>query len=309
VRKGCGLAVFVIVLVFIVALVTVSLVWTFGKGVPTGRGVVALVTVEGIIATSSGASLFGGAFASSSEVSALLAEARDDDSVKAIVIRVNSPGGSVAASQEIYNAVNRVRREGKPVVISMGDVAASGGYYISAPADWIIANPGTITGSIGVILEIVNYGGLMDKLGVKAYTFKQGKFKDIGSPYRPPSDAEKEMFDAMGARAFQQFFKAVLDGRKGRVTEEQLEAIADGRPFLGDEALEYHLVDQLGDLKDAVDKAGELGSIPGKPTVRELGKKSVWDLLMEARLGIHDWRAGNPFPAVRFLLPDRLSFR
>jgi protease-4 len=308
-NKGRGIWIFFIVLVFVVVLVTGSLIWILGKGVSRSRGEVALIKIEGVIATSGGSSLLGGSVASSSEIAKLLGEARDDLSVKAVVVRVNSPGGSVAASQEIYNAIQRVRREGKPVVVSMGDVAASGGYYISSAADWIVANPGTITGSIGVILEIVNYGGLMDKLGIRAYTFKQGKFKDIGSPFRPPSDDEKAMLDAMGARAFRQFFTAVLEGRQGRITEDHLLQIADGRPILGDEAMEHGLVDQLGDLKDAVDKAAELAKIPGKPSVRELGKKSFWDLLMEARIALPDWRVGNPLPAVRYLLPDPLSLR
>lgn len=300
---------FFVALVFVVLLVVAVSVAILGGEGGGRQASVALIHIEGVIATSDSDSLLMGAIASSSRIAELLAEARDDDSFKAVVVRVNSPGGSVAASQEIYNAIQRVRREGKPIVISMGDVAASGGYYVSSAADWIVANPGTITGSIGVILEILNYGGLMEKIGVKTYIFKQGQFKDIGSPYREPSDDERKMLDAMGARAYQQFFKAVLEGRKGRLTEDELKAVADGRPILGDEALERKLVDQLGDLKDAVDKAAELAKIPGKPVVRELGRKSFWEVLMEMRLGLPDWRAGNPLPAVRYLLPDPLSVR
>lgn len=299
----------VLVLVFGMTVMAVLLVSGRGKGISGTRGEIALIRVEGVISTTSGSTLFGGAVASSTEIAELLTEARENHSMKAVVLRVNSPGGSVAGSQEIYTAINRVRREGKPVVVSMGDVAASGGYYISSAADWIVANPGTMTGSIGVILELVNYEGLMEKVGVRAYTFKQGKFKDIGTPFREPSEEEKTMLDAMGARAYQQFFRAVLEGRKGRITEEQLRAIADGRPILGDEALEYHLVDELGDLKDAVDKAAELAKIPGKPTVRELGKKSLWEMVIEARMGLPDWRFGNFLPAVRYLLPERIRLR
>lgn len=187
---------------------------------------------------------------------------RRDRSVKALVIRVDSPGGSVGASQEIYRAIERFKAEGKPVVVSMGNVAASGGYYVSAPADYILANPGTITGSIGVIIQHVAYKELMEKVGVRATTIKTGRFKDTLNPFRELTPEEREYLSRTMNEAYEQFLKAILKYRGKRISEERLREVADGRILTGERAKEVGLVDELGGLEDAVEKAKELAKVP-----------------------------------------------
>jgi protease-4 len=189
----------------------------------------------------------------------------DDPLVKAIVIRIDSPGGGVAPSQEIYNAVKRVRREhNKTVVASMGTVAASGGYYIAVATDRILANPGTLTGSIGVIMQMANFQELLEKIGVKSVVVKTGKFKDLGSPFRPTAEVEQ---------------------------------LADGRVFTGRQARSVLLIDEIGDLQDAIKLAGELGGIEGTPRVLETTKPfSFQELLESTFLG-----------GIRSLAPSRFS--
>ena len=189
---------------------------------------------------------------------------RKDKSVKALVVRVDSPGGSVGASQEIYRAIERFRNSGKPVVVSMGNVAASGGYYVSAAADYIFANPGTITGSIGVIIQHVAYRELLEKIGVRTTTIKTGKFKDTLSPTRELTEEEKKYLETTIKEAYEQFLKAILKHRK--IKERRLRRVADGRVFTGKRAKELGLVDELGGLEDAIEKAKELASVP---TARE----------------------------------------
>ncbi len=187
---------------------------------------------------------------------------RKDKSVKALVIRVDSPGGSVGASQEIYRAIERFREAGKPVVISMGNVAASGGYYVSAPANYIFANPGTITGSIGVIIQHVAYKELMDKIGIKATAIKTGRFKDTLNPFRELTAEEKEYLKDTITQAYEQFLRAILKYRKEKISEEKLREVADGRVFTGEKAKELGLVDEIGGLEDALQKAKELANVP-----------------------------------------------
>lgn len=204
---------------------------------------------------------------------------RDDD-VKAVVLRVDSPGGVVGPSQEIYQEVRKLAAR-KKVVVSMGSVAASGGYYIAAPASLIYANPGTITGSIGVLMKFSNVEGLMDKIGMKAFTLKTGKFKDSGSPVRSMTEEEKTLLQGVIESTHGQFVKAVAEGRK--IPVEQVRAIADGRIFSGEQALAARLVDRLGSLQDAVEEAGRLAGIKGEPEVIHPPKKKkmLLDMLVE----------------------------
>ena len=185
-----------------------------------------------------------------------------DKSVKALVIRVDSPGGSVGASQEIYRAIERFREGGKPVVVSMGNVAASGGYYVSAPADFIYANEGTITGSIGVIVQHVAYRELMKKIGISATSIKTGKFKDTLNPFRELTPEEKKYLKDTLTEVYEQFIRAILKYRKDKVEEGRLREVADGRVITGESALKLGLVDALGGLEDAVKKAKELAGVP-----------------------------------------------
>ncbi len=203
-----------------------------------------------------------------------------DDSVKAVVLRVDSPGGVVAPSQEIYQEVKTFAAK-KKIVVSMGSLAASGGYYISAPATLIYANPGTITASIGVIIKLSNIEALMDKIGIKAHTIKTGRYKDSGSPSRPLTDEDKAMFQSVIDSTHNQFVKAVATGRK--LPEEEVRKIADGRVLSGEQAQSLKLVDKLGTLQDAIEEAGKLAGISGEPEVILPPKKKInyLDLLTE----------------------------
>ncbi|WP_224983092.1 signal peptide peptidase SppA [Geomonas agri] len=213
---------------------------------------------------------------------------KKDEHAKAVVFRVDSPGGVVGPSQEIYAAVKDLAKS-KKVVVSMGSVAASGGYYVSAPASLIYANPGTITGSIGVLMKFSNLEGLMDKVGMKAFTIKTGKFKDTGSPARTMTDEEKAMLQGVIDSTHGQFVKAVAQGR--RLPEEQVRSIADGRIFSGEQALALKLVDRIGSMQDAIDEAARLGGIKGEPRLIRLPKKKAraLDYLVESaaqRIGV-----------------------
>ncbi len=190
--------------------------------------------------------------------------------VRAIVLDINSPGGSVGAVQELYSQIERIKRKDHlPVVALFDDVAASGGYYIATACDRIVAHPGTLTGSIGVIFPISNLQGLFKKIGYQMTPIKSGKFKDIGSPARPLTPAEKQLLQNLVSDAYGQFLAAVSAGRHIPLT--QLKPLADGRIFSGDQALKDHLVDELGDSTDALDLAAKLGGIRGTPHVQRAG--------------------------------------
>jgi protease IV len=223
-----------------------------------GGGNVALVKIDGLLMSSD---------AVVNEVN----DYADDGSVKAIVLRIDSPGGGVVPSQEIFNAVRNAKREGKKVVASMGSVAASGGYYIAAAADKIVANPGTLTGSIGVKMEFASVEKLLEKIGVKGMVVKAGAYKDIGSPFREMTDAERKLLQDVIDDVHGQFIDAVAEGRG--LPRADVAALADGRIFTGRQALSFKLVDQLGDLDDSVQLAGQLAGIKGKPHVVERKKK------------------------------------
>jgi protease-4 len=193
-----------------------------------------------------------------------LQEFSDNNSVKAIVLRIDSPGGGVGPSQEIHDEVFKIAQH-KPVVSSMGSVAASGGYYVAAPTQVIFANPGTITGSIGVIMEFTNVLQLMDRVGLKSNVIKSGVNKDIGSPLREMTASEKVLLQGLIDDVYDQFVEAVSTGRNLPVAK--VRALADGRIFTGRQALKAGLVDKLGGLQPAIAEAARLGGISGKPDV------------------------------------------
>jgi len=201
--------------------------------------------------------------------------------VRAVVLRVNSPGGGVAASQEIFEAVRKFRADTrKKVVVSMATVAASGGYYVACGADRIFANPGSITGSIGVIAEWYNYGDLLKWAKLQDVVFKSGEFKDSGSGSRPLSDAEKVYFQSLIDNMYGQFVTAVAGSRK--MNEADVRKLADGRVYTGLEAKNNGLVDELGTLQDAVAAAGKMAGIIGEPSIVKPGKRkiTILDLLL-----------------------------
>ncbi len=204
----------------------------------------------------------------------------DNSSVRAIVLHIDSPGGAVAPSQEIYNEILRVREEeGKIVVASMLSVAASGGYLISCAVDRIVANPGTITGSIGVVIQFPTVGELFDKIGIAYETVKSGELKDVGTLDRRMTKNEREMLTEMVMDTYEQFVDVVADGRG--MDRDDVYDVADGSVFSGRRALELGLIDTLGSFEDAVRIAAEMAEIEGEPkVVREYKpKQTIWDLL------------------------------
>lgn len=192
--------------------------------------------------------------------------AQEDSSVKVVIVRINSPGGSAAKSEEIYKELVKLKKTGKKVIISMGDTAASGGYMAASAGDVIVANPATITGSIGVIMEYTNYEGLYDKLGLKSVTIKSAEHKDIGSPTRDLTPEEKQILQGIVDDTFNQFLEIVSEGRNMPI--DKVKALADGRVFTGRQAMKLGLVDKLGDFYDAVDIAAKEAGIKGKPVLK-----------------------------------------
>jgi protease-4 len=254
-----------------------------GRAVAPGfaRDKVAVVELVGLMTSSHDA---GDRATSARRVLERLEKIADDDAVKAVVLRVDTPGGTVVAAQEIHGALLRLReRDGKKVVVSMGDVAASGGYYVSCAADRVFASPGTLTGSIGVIMQFPNYQGLLGKVGVGSTTIKSGEFKDIGSGSRDMTERDRKLLQGLVDDVFAQFVDAVAAGRG--LAPAVVRPLADGRVYSGRQAKALGLVDELGDLDAAIKAAGKLAGIPGEPeVVREKPRRRFWELI-DARLG------------------------
>ena len=199
-----------------------------------------------------------GAISDARETVADLKRFREDDAIKAIVVRIDSPGGVVGPSQEIYREIRKTL-EKKRVVASMGSIAASGGYYVAAAADKIIANPGTITGSIGVIMGFANYEELLRKIGLAPVVVKSGEYKDMGSPVRKMRPEEREILEGFAGKVHRQFIRDIVAGRN--MDLQHVESLADGRIFTGEESKGLGLVDRLGNLEDAIEWAGRLGGV------------------------------------------------
>ena len=236
----------------------------------SGEDRIALIRIEGVILDAQ-------------ETLGELKKFSENPSVKAIVLRIDSPGGGVVPSQEIYDAVRRVRtKSNKAVIASMGSVAASGGYYIAAATDRIVANPGTLTGSIGVIMEMANFEGLLQKIGVEGVVVKSGKYKDVGSPLRKMSDEERGLLQTVMDDVHKQFMEAVAEGRALELTEVQ--ALADGRIFTGRQAKDAKLVDELCNLEDAIQLAADVVGIEGEPKVLEQRRRFSIRELLESKL-------------------------
>lgn len=237
-----------------------------------------------------------------------LRKAANDDSVKAVLLRVNSPGGTVAMSQEINDAVNSVKKKGKPVIVSMGDVAASGGYYIACAADKIYASEGTLTGSIGVIMHLMNLSEIEKKIGIAPVTIKSGQFKDIGTMDRAPTKEEVELLQNIIMDSYDQFVTAISNGRK--MEKEQVKKLADGRIYSGRQALKAHLVDAIGgyeealkDIKEVCKKKYGLSSdLPvdeGKPSM------SFLDVLVNSQMKL----PASKSEGIAGLIPEALNPR
>jgi protease-4 len=294
-NKGCRTGALIILLIcFVLALGFLAIAlflshnqadwWAFGR-----RGEsVALLEVEGPIFDNE-------------ETLKQLKEYVDNPAAKAIVVRINSPGGAVAPSQEIYEGLKKAKQAGKKVVVSMGSVAASGGYYIACAADEIYANPGTITGSIGVIAEFPNVQGLMSKLGIKLDVIKTGQFKDTGSMFREMTPAEQQLLKDMLMDVYDQFVEAVAEGRN--MTVDEVKKYADGRIFSGRQALEFGFIDALGTQQDAIMRAGSLAGIPGEPNVIRKSKRGfLLGNLVENMLHQYLPLSQANYPPVQYLL-------
>lgn len=225
---------------------------------------------------------------------------QENGSIEAIVVHVNSPGGGVAPSQEIYDAILRAR-EDKPVVVAMASVAASGGYYIACAGDMIVANPGSLTGSIGVIFQFTNFGGLMDKVGVSLETVKSGELKDVGSPDRPLTEKERAMLQSVVMDTYEQFVNVVAENRD--LEKEKIYEIANGSVFTGLQAKGLGLVDTLGGLHEAAALASEMANGNGEPNlVRPVHRDQVtiFDLLGQTLSKVNS-QLDNRLPGPRLL--------
>jgi len=263
-RIWVGLGVIVVLLViFFSALLFIGRM-TEQRGPFSFGDKIAIVEIKGIITQST-------------EIIEEMRQYADDEAVKAVILRIDSPGGGVGPSQEIHREVVKLKTK-KKVLASMGSVAASGGYYIACASDLIVANPGTITGSIGVVMEFTNLEELLKKIGVKGVVLKGGEHKDIGSPFREMTPGEKRIMQDVIDNVHQQFIKAVAEGRK--MEQAKVVPVADGRIFTGEQAKQFGLVDEMGNLEDTVDMAAKLVKIDGRPTVIYPRRKfTIWEML------------------------------
>lgn len=266
-------------IIVVLFLITVFLTFQFLFGTTSIGEKVAVLDISGIITKSD-------------ETIKLIHAYRDDPNVKAIILRINTPGGSVAPVQEIYRELTKLD---KPIVASMASTAASGGYYIACAADTIVANPGTLTGSIGVIMQFTKFKGLLDKVGVEHQVIKSGKFKDSASMFRNMSEEDIAILQETVDDVYKQFVDAITESRAETLTRDEIVKLADGRIFTGQQAFAHKLIDKLGNLQDAIIVAGELGNIEGTPKVLRKERRTS---LLEQFVGIKH----NPH------LDDILSF-
>lgn len=265
-----------------------------GTGLAVGLLLAFLVTVWVLMAVLEDGSLPGGARIAVVEIEGIildgdqavreLREHADNPAIKAVVVRVNSPGGVVGPTQEIVSGMERVRKAGKPVVASFGAVAASGGYYVGTAADRIFANPGTLTGSIGVIMQMANVEGLLKKAGVEYVVIKAGAYKDVGNFSRAMTPEERRIMQALLDDVYGQFVAAVVKGRG--LDEGTVRTFADGRIYSGQQAHALKMVDELGGFEDAVEAAAKLAGIPGKPKVIFPRRKFSFSDLLRGQLGL-----------------------
>ena len=264
-----GLLWFALGFLALIGISTLVTSWAPDQMVGTDKGL-GLVEVTGLIQNSQ-------------DIVRQIKEFREDKRIRGIVVRIDSPGGAVGPSQEIYDEVLKTRKSGKTVYASMGTLGASGGYYIASSADRVFANPGTLTGSIGVIMAFSNIEGLMDKIGLRPEVIKAGKYKDTGSPVRPMSIKERGLLQGVVADVHQQFIEAIAEGRK--LPAEEIRKIADGRILTGRQAYRLQLIDQLGGLQASIDHLAKKVGISGPPTIiREKKRINFLDWILNAAI-------------------------
>jgi protease-4 len=280
---GASLAIYLaVVMLFVVVLRSLARSGT--EGFALGPRV-AVVEVEGVIIDTG-------------DTIRELRRHRENPLVKAVVVRINSPGGVVAPTQELHTALLRVRQAGKPVVASLGAVAASGGYYVAVAADRIYADPGTLTGSIGVIMQLANLEALFKKVGVDWVVVKAGQFKDLGNIARPMTPEERRVLQALLDDVHGQFITAVAEGRK--LDRAAVKTIADGRIFSGAQAKDHRMVDELGGFEDAINGAALLAGLPAPPTVVMPRRRFSIGELFRSAIGI---------PGLSLLRPELPGFK
>jgi protease-4 len=277
-----GLAIVAVVLILAAGGPTVPTVYAEEYVAGDGASKIAVVPVEGTIASAD--NTLGGTqpTATPEGLADALRQAGQDTSVVAVVLEVNSPGGGVTASDEMHQSILDFRKNtGKPVVVSMGDTAASGGYYISTAADRIVANETTLTGSLGVIFQLNNFAEVADKYGIKQVVIKSGKYKDMGNAFRKMTPEEREIFQSIVDESYSEFVDVISEGRK--IPEDRVREIADGRVYSGIQARDLGLVDSFGDLDEASATAGRLADAKDTSVVRYVQEPTLTETLL-ARL-------------------------
>lgn len=272
----------IMVILSVVILVSVGIL-TFGNQTVSKQSVtagnkIAVIYVDGAITGGRGTSSILSENGGTDNLIKQLHEAGDDPLVQGIVLRINSPGGSSTATEEVGVEIKKIRAQGKPIVTSMGDVAASGGYWLAACTDKIYANPTTLTGSIGVYMPYSNWEELYKKIGIRQEKIKSGVHKDILSSDRPMTEEERVILQTMVDEIYQGFVEVVAEGRHMEL--ETVKRLADGRVYTGKQAKELGLVDELGNLYDAIDGLSEMVGIQGKPKIKEYGKNNPFSMLM-----------------------------
>ncbi|MFH1963203.1 MAG: signal peptide peptidase SppA [bacterium] len=273
----------IIILCSVAIIIGICFVFTQGtkeqKGITATIGLqkkIAVVRIYGEISfQNSTEEVWGGSAKSADRIVKRLSAIKHDRSIKAVILRINSPGGTVAATQEIYNQIKELKKYNKKVIVSIGDIGASGAYYLACPADKIIANEGSLIGSIGVIMHLPEVSGLLEKVGVNLRVIKSGQHKDIGSIARPMSEDERVILQGVIDNAYQQFYQAVKNGRQN-IPEDKLKELADGRIFTGQQAKKAGLIDEIGDYQQTIAIAAQLAGIKGEPTIVEEDEPFQW---------------------------------
>lgn len=251
-----------VVVVILLALVTIFGINLLGEKDITAQKRIAVIKISGPLYSSSVES-FTGMVKGADEIMRQINLARNDKSVAAVLLRIDSPGGSVTAAEEIAAELEKLKAEGKPVITSMGDMSASAGYWLASCTDYVYANPSTLTGSLGVYIAWTNVEELYKKIGIRNDLIKSGKFKDILSPDRPMTAEERQMLQKMVDEMYENFVKQIAKGRK--MPEDEVRKLADGRVYTGSQAKKLGLVDALGNYYDALDYTAKTAGITGKP--------------------------------------------
>ena len=249
-------------------------------GSGTGEGKVGVIHIKGALTETGSDSMFSATGSDAEKIMEEIRKAARRDDIKALVLRINSPGGTSVAAQEVGIELDRFRKTGKPVVTSMGDVCASGGYWVACSTDRIVANPSTLTGSIGVIMEFANLEGLYGKIGIREEVIKSGAYKDIGSSSRQLTTDERVMLQNLVNDSYSQFLDQVTRGRKGKMTREEVTNIADGRIISGRQGKELGLVDDLGNYYEALAIARKMAHLENDSEVEVLNKPGIWETLV-----------------------------